>query len=383
MRCRRLLSTFGDLLVALALLAGADLVLFHYGAYLPWLEPSSHAGRMALLPRQIEQARARTGDRLVVTVSDSTGGACIIEGVLEDEMRRLGATVGVANLAQGSSSSRTWSNILLRSGFDRTNTALAIVAIHPNHIGPDAIDSDLALIKSRLRLTDAVALAASYKGLENRLAVASQTVFRMPLFREDLRNFLRSPRHRLEAISPSGRAAASARRERQREFVRSKDLRSARLDAGGRLVVDELPRRVRMRPDQVALLELQMRNRANGVTAPRFSIDPPQARILDRTIEELNRGGIPVLIALAPQSPFPAAGDPAEAVAGFVAQQRAKGRRLGFFHDRQLLRRIESPDFFRDPLHVNARGAELYTRSLARHAAKFLTAEDIAPEPEP
>jgi type IV pilus assembly protein PilC len=35
-----------------------------------------------------------------------------------------------------------------------------------------------------------------------------------------------------------------------------------------------------MQPDQVAWLEAQMRNRANGVTTPRIPIDPPQARIL-------------------------------------------------------------------------------------------------------
>lgn len=365
------LRPFADLLVGLALVALVDLFAFHFGFYFSWLRPDSYSGRIEESSRRFAALRAASPLRQVVVMSNSTGGSCVAEQLVETELQAGGWPLAVANLSEGGSSARSWYHLLRHEKVDRTTTAVVVLGVHPHNLVNSEDKPDLQIVKTRLGLADAAILPWSYEGRERQLQVLSQVFFRTPLFRDDLDDFLAGPAARLAAVAKARQEEERFRQGWRRAIAGRRDLTSARLDAAGNLDLEALDPRLREDPALVRGLGNVLRRRAarGGAPGTPMAIERAQARMLRATIEMLDERDVPVVVALTPESPFPETDNRIEILEQLVNQLRAEGRRVLLYHDLPMLRTLENPVYFRDLLHVNVVGAEIYSRGLATFLA--------------
>lgn len=372
------LRPFADALLGLALVLAADLAAFHGGAYFPWLRPDSYSGRVEESSRRFAALRASRPLRHVVVMSNSTGGACVAEQLVENELQAAGWPLGVANLSEGGSTARSWYHLLRHEEVGRATTAAVVLGIHPHGLTEGEDKPDLQIVKTRLGLADAALLPWSYEERDRQLQVLTQVFFRTPFFREDLRDFLADPPARLAAAAAAREAEQRFSKGWRRAIASTADLTTARLTAHGELDLEALAPRLRENAKLVRQLGNVLRRRAarGGVPGAPMQLEPAQARMLRATVEMLAARGVPVVVAITPQSPFPLPGHRIDPLERLVAEMRAEGLPVRLWHDPAMLDQVESPVYFRDLLHVNLAGAEIYSRRLAGYlAASFVSSE--------
>ena len=364
------LRPFADLLLGLAVVLVVDVVAFHQGFYFGWLRPDSYAGRVEQSSRRFAALRAGNPLRQVVVLSNSTGNACIDEAELQGSLQGAGWPLAAINLSEGGSSARSWYHLLRHEAVTRATTAVVVLGVHPMSLEAGDVKPDLEILKTRLGLVDLATLPWSYEKTERRLQVATAVAFRTPLFGEDLRDFLAAPRERLAAVAAAARNPDNLKLGWRTARSRA-TLESARLDAAGNLDLAALDPRLRRDPKLVRQLTNTLRRRAAAVAtpAPPMVIEGQQAAMLKAAVRLLDRRGVAVVVAVTPFSPYPAPGPSIAPLAELVAELRQEGARVTLFHDQAMLTAIEGPTYFRDLLHVNVAGAEIYTRSLAAFLA--------------
>lgn len=361
-------------LAAGLLLVLADVALFHRGGYFLWLEPESYSGEVLKQARRLASSiETFPGRRRIVMMGDSLTGAGIQERQLEEELAERGSRYAAINLAIGGATSRSW-YLLLKNGLAPADTTeIVVLGIHGGLLRAtsDNLGLDLKIVKTHLRVTDAWPLASSYQGLEKRFEVFSGVVFRGLLFRDDLRQYLEEPgrRHRELAARRSAGEEHPARENRSKH-----DLLSARLGDDGRLVAGELAPFLRRRHQLRGRIERQLRRRADfragrGQAGTRRPLDAGKVRSLERLVEVMHARGIRVVFSTLPRSPYPLRELDASVVERLAGDLARRGADVVLWHDAELIRRLESPEFFRDSQHLNAAGAEIYTRDLARFLA--------------
>ena len=382
-------SSFADFLLALALVALADVALFHFGAYLPLLQPESYSGRVEWRNRRLgAMIDASPGVRRVVVVGNSMAEAGVRESQLEAELAGGGRRVEVINHTIGGSSPRSWYILLRNSRVSGDNTEMVVLVIHNALLRAtrETRNQDVEIAKTRATIADAFALAGAHRDLESRLRVVSGVVFRTLLFADDVRQYLSDPARRHQQLAGSRARLEHWLRDGVRIDNRShEDMLSARLGPDGRLVFDEL--------DDFLKSNANVRNRAERLLRQRqetrqamarghqrlrnVRADPGKLSLLGRLVQDMNREGIRVVFSVVPVSPYsldrPSKIDP---VADLVRDLKQRGADVEIWHDRRLLRRLQSPAYYRDTLHVNAEGAEIYTRGLGRFLASVLKIEN-------
>ena len=57
----------------------------------------------------------------------------------------------------------------------------------------------------------------------------------------------------------------------------------------------------------------------------------------------------------------------------FFQSLKERGADVAIWHDPELLHELHTPAYYQDTLHLNAAGAEIYTRGMARFLAEVLT----------
>lgn len=364
---RRALASFADLLGGLALVAAVDVLLFHHGLYFPLLRPDSYSGRVEAAQRRFAAVSAAATQRQLIIMSNSSAGACVDEAQLEAVLTAGGLDLGVINLAEGGATARGWYKLLGTAELEARATALVVLGVHPAALDrTETKDADLEIVKTRLDLVDVATLPWSYGETERRLRVASVTVFRTPLFREDLVDFVAAPQTRLTALAAArGEEIARLATGWRRRNASVATLSTARLDAEGNLDRDALDPWILADAQLPGLLEGRLRLQRAGKAQPAMVIEPGQAAMLARAVEMLGLRGIPVVVAVTPRSPIRLAGRPLGALEALVVQLRRRGARVVLYHDQQLLDEVEQLEHFRDMLHVNAGGARIYTDGLA------------------
>ena len=372
----RVLKPLDDFLMALAVVVFADLVLFHFGAYYPLLQPSSHSGEVARQERRLTSShQAHPGRNRIVAMGNSITVACIQETQLEAELAKSQLPTHVVNMAIGSSTPRSWLLLLDNGRVTPDNTAMVILGLNPSSIQASSNDlelRDLKISKTHLRVSDALTMARTYAASEMQMIAASRAVFRSPLFREDLRQYLEAPRerHLQLAARASGKAAGNRRENRWQRH-----LSAARLGDDGKLVFEELPSFLKKKHRLRANIErsMQLQARASGRKPHRApEVDARQAETLSRLVERLNAKRIKVVFSVVPRSPYPTGPLNASGIEALHDALRQSGADVAFWHDPELIATIEAPEFYRDRLHVNAKGAKLYSRGLARFLTTLL-----------
>ncbi len=363
-----------DFLLASLVVAVADLCLFHLGAYYPLLQPSSHSGdvmrQQRRFARSVEDYPGR--DRIVV-MGNSTAAACIQESQLESELAEAGRRAHVINMAIGSSTPRSWLLLLDNGRLTADNTAVVVLGLGPSSIQASGAQGprDLKISKTHLRIRDALTIARTCSDLEMQLMAFSSAFFRTTLFREDLRQYQHDPweRHRQLQAAQSEESGGARRENRSR-----RDISSARLGDDGKIVFDELPRFLKKKDQLRANIErsLQLRRQFladGGLAVPAAKSDPRRLATISRLVERLNAEDIQVVFSVVPRSAYPLGTLDASGIEDLYQALRRRGAKVALWHDDAMIRELESPRLYRDRLHVNADGAKIYTRGLARFLA--------------
>lgn len=360
------LHPFADIVLALFLVLGIDLVAFHGRLYHRWLSPDSYSGRVERTARRFEFLSATSQLRQIVVLGDSTAAHCIGEQIVEAKLSEAGWPLGVANLSLGGSTARSIYHLLRHSDLDAGNTALVVIGVHPMGMREVEDKPDIKILKTRLDVVDLLTLPSSYEKLETRFQVATGIVFRGLLFREDLLEFARSPRQRLAAVEGSRREERELSQAGWRRVNQSRrNLLSARLGADGRLDLATLEPWIRQEAELIGRLESLLRRKADpSRSAPPMVIEEPQAELLKKAVRLLAGRGIPVVLAVTPEGPWPLPGHPAGPLETLVAELKAEGLAVKLFRPADTLDVVERPEHFKDLLHANAAGARVYSEAL-------------------
>ncbi len=373
----RWLKKLDDFLLAGLLVAFADGVLFHAGAYFPLLRPESHSGEVARHERRLARSiAAHPGRDRIVVMGNSVSVAAIQEGQLEAELNAAGLPFHAVNMAAPSTAPRSWLLLLTGGGVTANNTSTVVLGLHPGTIlaSPnDQVPRDLHISKTHLKLTDAWTVAATYSHREMRLMAFSSAFFRSPLFRDDVRSYLENSRkrHRQLRARATQEASGDRRENRSRD-----DLTSARLGDDGRIVFDELADFLRRRDRLRRGVERRLQRHRQFLASGGGGGSPPavaeKLKTLSRLVERLNGEGIRVVFSVVPRSPYPLGALDATGIEAFCDSLRRRGADVALWHDAALIEELESPRFYRELVHVNAEGARFYTQGLARFLAGIL-----------
>ena len=366
---------FLDFILAIVFLGLADIALFHLGGYFAHLKPASYSGRLLESSARLDEAMNRVPRRpLVVAIGDSTAGAAIDAARVRETLRSDGLEYSAFNFSQPGSTSRSWYHLLRHERFQSSSTSLVVVAVVPTALRSfDEPKPDLQILKTELSLVDGWVLSTSYRELVPKLYVCSGTAFRTLWFRDDLRDYARNPGRRWNELRRRAEARASSRQGTgiPSGGARTGSMASVRLDDEGRLVVSELPPHLRDRTGIHGQLELWLRGQRRPADVP-IDFDPHKLRMLEALVETLDGRGVPVLIAVLPKMRAVFRHREIAILRQTVKSLQRAGRQVHWFEDAELLNRLEQPEYYSDHLHLNARGAELYSAALGAAVAERL-----------
>lgn len=364
---------FTDLILAVMLVVSVDAALFHGGLYFQLLQPSSYSGQIESSSRRFHATlEAFPDDPRIVIMGDSTAGSCVNEKQLDQYLDARGLDVYGINLSQGGSTSRSWYHLIANEQIFAENTRAVVVGIHPTALMEfDLLKPDVDILKTRISLGDLKTMVQGYAGLETRLEIASGVIYRLPWFRDDVRELLKNPAERLRIVRENRESEARFERGWRRQVLSDRTLSSARLGPDGKLVTQGLAPFIARDPMLQDALAQQISRRGTERRRP-IQLDPLKKDLLRRLVELLDARGITTVFAVTPENAFPFAGHDVQDLEQTFDQLKAEGLDVVFFHDTEMLEKIEDPTYFRDQLHVNAAGAALYTEALADFLAPIL-----------
>ncbi len=385
MRCLRIID---DFLLALLALVIADVTLFHCGVYIPFLQPASYSGNVERKAwRLAGELEAFPDHPRIVMMGNSRTEAAIRETRLEELLARDGLRYRAINVAIGGSTPRSWF-VLLRDGrITGRNTEIVVLGINNRTIESSKREKlrDLTISKTRLRVADTLAMTSAYSRPKERLQVFSGMIFRTPLFRDDLREFLASPAQRLrEARRPKRHPSSFESSRRASAPVHQsyhRDLLSAKLGRDNRLIFDELDDFLKQSGALRRRVEQGLRYRkkarkdiARGrLKSHRVRPEAGKLKLLGQLVEDLNAEGIKVVFSVLPSSPYELDRPlKVDHLGNFFKRLEESGANVAIWHDQEIVRRLQHPANFRDMQHLNFKGANLSTRHLAGFLSSIL-----------
>jgi hypothetical protein len=368
-----------DIVIAVVIIVGVDVALFHFGVYTPWLKPDSYSGHVEQTSRRLAAFRKTAPDRKIILMGNSSVGAGLQEEEIERGLEASGHNLGVFNMAQGGSTPRAWYFLFKHEKFQEDECPVVVLGLMLSSLAKDDAEGpDLSIIKSRIAISDTPALPSMFDDTESRLRVGFLGLYKTPLFQEDLVDFIASPRGR--------RAHVEENRESERKFEEgyrrtnnsSRDLTSARLGADDRLLEDELAPFIKQDPQfkgQLTRALIRQRDGSDSLEVD-YGFSPIRIDFLVRVVNLLNARDATVVLAVMPASPFPA--DPQRGhaeITGVFNEIRKSGADVELFLDEPLLQSLQQPEFFRDALHLNREGALLLSARLTDFLDRVLVAE--------
>jgi hypothetical protein len=226
---------------------------------------------------------------------------------------------------------------------------------------------------------DGLRLATAYGDLEHRLQVACGALFRLPWYREDVRELLRAPGARRASLAAL-RAREQGARRAPRPPPHERSLASVAVEPSGRVSFQQAERWIR---EDTSLREAIRQRVAWQQAILRGATEPPRPdagylRSLERLVRLLHERGVPVLWAVVPESPFPTGRRTIRSLDPLRGRLAEDGIRVPVFHDVELLALLEQPRYFGDHTHLNREGAAVYSRKLGAFLASHLGPVDGA-----
>ena len=387
---RRWLFQFRDVIAALVVLLTVEGLLFHAGLYYPLLKPDSYAGKRRSVAAHAEARRAEFPDaRWVLFFGNSITDQGIDTRFVDPSLDEAG--LRSLKLAQGGVSPRTIYHLLRRQDFKTGRIGAVAVGVPFSHFPEDGLIKttwstdknhhvDLAALTTEYGVGDQPRLALSFSGWENRLHVAAGSVFKSVLLRPDMRDFLRSPIRRLRAVARRPDGLGLLPKHVSRPNV-AQSLSGARLDGAGRLDVSQTsawfqrPKNLELREQVESALRFQSKHPLAGA-----DLKPDYHPVLKRYLMEAARlaskHGVPTVWMAMPSTPFPIADTvDLSVLEGMAETLRAEGHDVRVLHRPGLLRRLQQPRYFSDPLHLSVEGSMILSQTVGRDLATAFKAK--------
>jgi alginate O-acetyltransferase complex protein AlgI len=359
------------LLAALALFFAIDAVLFGTPLYRNILDPASTAGSFE---RGLALARTDSRDprRDVLVLGDSR----IYNGFDAALATRSAPGLRFINASVPGTTPRCWTvfDRALDPNADRYRAVVVPVDTYADDDGAlGSVDGDGRVFDLRYIVYEATPaeiarIAFSVPEPDRRIEALLDLALRGPLLRDDLQAFVLDPRARFAAL------ASSAGREGP-PHVRAETMTGLRIGPDGSVIAPaSFPNGER------AELLRQIRH----VPAPSASYARYRREWLGALVARYRATGTPLIFVRIPTRPLQPA--PPAALGGTLADF-ARGGSARFLAQAPYVA-LERPDLFADAVHLDARGAALFSTQLAHDVAGSLaaggnrTATEAVPPPE-
>lgn len=379
---RRWIFQFRDLLWALVALLLIEVALFYApigGFYLPLLKPTSYAGyRQATDLRAADLMEKAPESRWILILGNSISDQGFKSDIINLELEGTGHRA--LKLAQGGISPRTFYHVLKHRDLSQVGAVVVGVPFSPWRRGKTIettwstdknFNVDLAALAALYGLRDQPRLALSLDDLEHRLQSLVGSVFKSVALRKDLKDFAADPYARLRAlrIHPTGLGVIH---HPKAAFKADRHLGGIRLDENGEVDISGATEwfKSSKRRDAVirqlkATMAFQQSDPLDGK-----NLTPVYHPVLRAYLEDMARfvtdQGIPVLWVAMPSMAYPISDRvDLSALEGMAEALRAEGRSVQVFHSPGLLRRLQNPESFHDPLHMNQAAAAVLSQKVA------------------
>lgn len=337
-----------NLLLGLAVFICVDGVVFHTRLYPSILAPDSYAGRIAVMTRAEKQRRS-SGLKEVLVLGDSR----IAEGFSAAVADKLSSVAGFkfVTLAEPATSVNIWP-YMLREVDPTTRRYWAIVV--PYGIGYEPNNADnlrISMAAPLLRYEDCFNFASGFQQWSGRFRAFTACILRGSAFQSDVVDLLEHPIARIRSIQ------LEPKRVRSREAYkgRNSDIVGTSYDPNtGQITF----------PPQ--LTEAQRETIRDSFVQPSQSETQRFLKIQRDGIQQiLNRySATPTEIVLTPIPRGPFAGLPGASMTFHAAFPNVTVQKTVFSLPEQTFNFLETPEYYFDGYHLNARGRQKFTETL-------------------
>ena len=337
-----------NLVLGIAIFICVDGVVFHTRLYTSILAPDSYAGRMAAITRS-EKSRAPSGLKEVLVLGDSR----MAEGfspVVADKLSSLDGFKFV-NLTEPASAVNIW-DYMLREVDPTRRRYWAIVV--PYGIGFEPSSADplrISMAAPLLRYGDCFNFASAFQRWSGRFRAFTACILRGSAFQSDVVDFLEHPIARIRSVQQG------PKRLQVRDVYKGQDYNIAGTFYDPKTGQVTFPPR---------LTEAQRDALRDSLVKPSQSETQDFLRMQRDGIQQiLNRySASPTKIVLTPIPRGPFAGLPGASMTFHAAFPSVMMQKAAFSLPEQTFDFLETPEYYFDGYHLNAKGRERFTETL-------------------
>jgi hypothetical protein len=353
----RILTGFAAAFLALFLI---DAIVFRTGLYPSILDTDGSTGRLELV-LAVEKNRALTGGHRILVTGDSRMG--LLTPVANRLSPQPGYTFGFIGVA--GTRPRCW-YYMLRDADPTARRYAAIILPVDDYDDQDTYDdqeewvADLRYVVGRLRLADVLDFAGSYRSLRGKWQALRGGLFKGVVYSEDFQAFLLNPAARLAYVSRAKRDwpqwADNFEPERRNLKGLSVDWNAWKVTFPEGLTADE--RRVF---ENVLLMRPVPQTGRCAVYRRRW---------FGRIIERYRGTGTRLIFIRLPRGPVLRPDSLVHKTSSSI-REFASHPHVTLL-DERLFESLERPEFYFDPLHLNAEGAVRFSTMLAQEVRAVL-----------
>ncbi len=353
-----------NLLLGLAVFICVDGVVFHTRLYPSILAPDSYAGRMAVLTRA-EKDRQSSALKEVLVLGDSR----MAEGFSAAVADKLSSVVGFkfVNLAEPASSVNIWP-YMLREVDPTMRRYWAIVV--PYGIGYEPNNADqlrISMAAPLLRYQDCFNFASGFQQWSGRFRAFTACILRGSAFQSDVVDLLEHPLARIRSIQlePQRVRSRNAYKGRDSDIVgTSYDPRTGQIIFPPQLTETqrEAIRDSFVQPSQSETQRfLKMQRDGIQQILDRYSASPTE-----------------IVLTPIPRGPF--AGLPGASMTFHAALSSVTMQKTVSSLPEQTFNFLETPEYYFDGYHLNAKGRQRFTETLVTELMGRLRSADLPAE---
>ena len=337
-----------NLLLGVAAFVCLDGVIFHTKLYVSILAPDSYAGRLAVLTRA-EKERPPSGLKEVLVLGDSR----MAEGFSSTVADEIGSSAGFkfVSLAEPAASVNTW-YYMLREVDPNTRRYWAIVV--PYGIGYEPSTADplrISMTAPLLRYADCFNFASGFRRWPGRFRAFIACILRGSAYQSDVVDFLEHPLARLKNVKQE------TARMHSREIYKGRDY-----DLVG-TSYDPTTGQVTFAPK---LTEAQRQAFRKSLIQPSQSDTEYSLKLqrdwIPRILNRYSNSPTAIVLTPVPRGPFvelPAFSKGQRTVLPSVIIQRTT-----FSLPEETFDFLETPEYYFDAFHLNAKGRRRFTEAL-------------------
>ena len=337
-----------NLLFGVAAFISIDGLVFHTHLYTSILAPESYAGRIAAITR-VEKDRASSGFKEILVLGDSR----MAEGFSAAVADKLSSVDGFkfVNLAEPASAVNIW-DYMLREVDPAGNRYGAIVVPYGVGFEPNSADHlRISMAAPLLRYGDCFNFASAFQRWSGRCRAFTACILRGLAFQSDLVDFLEHPIGRIRSLQggPKRLLSRDLYKGRNYDIVgTSYDPKTGQVTFPPRLTEAqrEAIRDSLLKPSQSETQDF-LRMQREGIQ-----------RILNRY------SASPTEIVLTPVPRGPFAGLPGASMTFHAVFPAITTQKSVFSLPEQTFDFLETPEYYFDGFHLNAKGRQRFTETL-------------------